>query len=214
MPHFRPIPSVNSIQKKTRNLPHWQVSGCTYFITFRLADSIPKSAILKWRREQQNFLRHFDVKAPDELPARHQEQYRSLFGKPFHQTLDQCHGSCSLREPENSKIVADALQFFNDERYHLGDYVVMPNHVHLLVEPLEDLEKLLHSWKSFTAKAINRLLDQTGQFWQEESYDHLVRTSHDLERIINYIAGNPAKANLSPQACRSNQATWTLGTKT
>jgi REP element-mobilizing transposase RayT len=74
----------------------------------------------------------------------------------------------------------------------------MPNHVHVIVEPLpsHELSDILQSWKSFTAKGANRLLQREGVFWQKESYDHIVRDRDELERTIRYVRGNPANARL------------------
>ena len=78
-------------------------------------------------------------------------------------------------------------------RYHLGEHVVMPNHVHALVMPLAQwaLSEILHTWKSYTAKLINRELEQTGAFWQKESFDHIVRSEAALEHFARYIRDNP-----------------------
>jgi len=84
----------------------------------------------------------------------------------------------------------------------------MPNHVHLLVEPLEEMEKILHSWKSFTAKAINKRIGKVGQLWQRESYDHIVRNRRELERMIAYIVENPSKAGLSLARGLMFEAAW------
>ncbi|HVS71652.1 MAG TPA: transposase [Phycisphaerae bacterium] len=74
----------------------------------------------------------------------------------------------------------------------------MPNHVHALLTPSVGyaLSEILHSWKSFTAKKVNRLLGRTGEFWMPEYYDHLIRDEQDLAHHRDYILGNPEKANL------------------
>ena len=103
-----------------------------------------------------------------------------------------------LREERASAIIADALKHFNGERYKLGAWVVMPNHVHAIITPLKgfDLSEILHSWKSYSAHEINRLLGRTGQLWQRESYDHIVRNERALFKIEEYIDQNPAKAGI------------------
>jgi REP element-mobilizing transposase RayT len=112
--------------------------------------------------------------------------------------LDQGSGSCVLINPGAAGIVADALRFFDGERYGLHAWCVMPNHVHAVFEPLagHTLEKILHSWKSFTANEINKALKRSGTLWQTESYDHLVRDEKEFERVVGYVANNPAKAGL------------------
>lgn len=90
------------------------------------------------------------------------------------------------------------MEHFHHSRVMVGDYVVMPNHVHALLTPLtgHELEDILHSIKSYTANEINRSLGRTGTFWQKESYDHVVRDFDQLEAYQQYIAANPTKAKL------------------
>jgi REP element-mobilizing transposase RayT len=182
--------------KRHRRLPHWFCCGATYFVTFRLADSVPQSVLQIWRQEQEDWLLA-------NTPPRDSEQegeFRNRFDKKRQAWLDAGHGSCVLRNPAVSKIVAESLHFFDATRYALGDYVVMPNHVHLLVTPHQgyELSGILHSWKSYSAKTINRHLNRAGKLWQEESYDHIVRSAAQLEHFRRYIAANPVKAGLRP----------------
>lgn len=114
--------------------------------------------------------------------------------------LDAGAGACWLRRPRTASIVSETLRFFDGQRYNLGDYVIMPNHVHVLVTPARDtaLERIMHSWKSYSAKEINKVLERSGQVWQHESFDHIVRNDYRLDRICRYIAENPTRANLKP----------------
>lgn len=97
-------------------------------------------------------------------------------------------------------MVESALLHFDGDRYDLIDYVIMPNHVHVLVSPKEShsMSSILHSWKRFTAREVNKLTGSSGQFWQHESFDHLVRGAGSLEGFIRYIRENPQKAKLKP----------------
>jgi type I restriction enzyme R subunit len=109
--------------------------------------------------------------------------------------LDQGMGSCALRNPANAAIIKEALQHFDGQRYELASYVIMPNHVHVVLAPLADysLSTILHAWKSFTSHTIGKLLpDRRGPFWQKESFDHIVRGPDHLERFRIYIADNPS----------------------
>jgi len=105
-----------------------------------------------------------------------------------------------LARPEVRRLVTDALGHFVDARYVLRDWVVMPNHVHVIVTPIADytISEVLHSWKSYTAVKIHRLLGRSGVLWQKESFDHIVRSPEQLERIERYIHDNPGGL---PQAC-------------
>lgn len=109
-------------------------------------------------------------------------------------------GPLFLRRPEIAKVVVDALHYRDRHlrHYQLHSYVVMPNHVHLLITPLVEVSKLMQSLKRFTARAGNRILGLTGQpFWQDESYDRLVRNQTELARITHSIEMNPVKAGLA-----------------
>lgn len=97
-----------------------------------------------------------------------------------------------------AEIVATALRHFDGSRYRLLCWCVMPNHVHVVVQPAPstNLSSVVHSWKSYTAQQINRLLGRQGTLWQREYYDHIVRSEVALGRIMVYVMNNPAKAGL------------------
>ena len=103
------------------------------------------------------------------------------------------------RMPEIAKMVMDAIHYRDQRTYQLHSFVVMPNHVHRLMTPLEPVSKVMQSLKRFTAREGNRMLGLTGQpFWQDESYDRLVRNDSEFERIVHYIERNPVTAGLAP----------------
>lgn len=114
--------------------------------------------------------------------------------------LDQGAGECVLRDSGAARIVADSLLHFDGERYELGCFVVMPNHVHVVVRPLTPdvypLEKILQSWKRHTSKGIHRLRGTSGSLWQEEYFDRIIRDEEHLWRSIQYIGRNPQTARL------------------
>ena len=103
-----------------------------------------------------------------------------------------------MHDPRVAETVANALQQFHGQRYRLLAWCVMPNHVHVVFSPLghHQLQAILHTWKSFSAKEANSLLGRTGHFWQREYFDHLVRSQSSLAKIINYVKHNPEKAGL------------------
>ena len=103
-----------------------------------------------------------------------------------------------MARPELSQIVLDALRHFDEDRYLLTDAIVMPNHVHVLVA-FRDEDAILaqcEGWKRYTARQINRTLGRSGEFWQVEQFDHLVRGPEQFEHLRKYIAANPKKAGL------------------
>ena len=188
------------------NLPHWYQPGATYFITFRTADSLPKEVADWWHRRGNDWLLRNGINPQSahwqaglrRLPDRLQHEFHATFSREFLEHLDKGHGACVLRQCEMADIVANSLRHFDGERYLMGDFVVMPNHVHLLVGLLgeTDVEKQCYSWRKFTATRINHERKQTGEFWQTESFDHLVRSPEQFERFQRDIAENGREAGL------------------
>jgi len=189
-----------------RNLPHWEQPGAVYFITFRTIDSLPKAVLQQWLAERDAWLNARGIDASEEdwqkqlrrLAPKTRAYIQRWLTEEFDRCLDQCHGACVLRESRLSTIVAASLRHFDGVRYHLGDFVVMPNHVHLLVQFLGDAtpKAQCKSWKRFTAAEVNRILGQHGHFWQDESFDHLVRSEDEFSYLREYIAANPTRAHL------------------
>ncbi len=191
---FTPFDPNMPVGKASRHLPHWKQEGCTFFVTFRLGDSIPKDKLVQWQTELQEWLRqHPEPRTPEQ-----EMEYAELFAERFHRWLDDCRGECWLKRPALSTIVEEALRFFDGQRYWLGHFVVMPNHVHCLVRPLGEhtLSDILHSWKSFAAKKMNAVLGREGKVWQDESFNCIVRDVPQLEQFSRYIQENPDKAKL------------------
>jgi len=190
-----------------RRLPHWYQLGATYFITFRTADSLPADVIKQWLDERFDWLRKhgMDPTANEDwqirlhgLPKPLQREFHSRFTSAFHRYLDAGYGECLLKQPALGELVAECLRHFDGVRYHMGDFVVMPNHVHLLVclRGETKLTNQCYSWKKYTATQINKTLGRHGHFWQGESFDHLVRSPEQFAYFQNYIAENPEKARL------------------
>ena len=119
----------------------------------------------------------------------------------------------SESEPAAAEAVESVLRHFDGDRYALGEFVVMPNHVHLLVTPAPDweLSQLEQSWKSISAKRINALRGATGSIWQHESFDRIVRSAADLVFYERYIRGNPIQARLQPGSFRAGCGTFGSG---
>ena len=179
-------------------LPHPKCEGGTYFVTFRQAGTLPKEVLLQFKQEREAILRHAEA-AKRPLTWHEQEELFRWYSDRVDKHLDAGHGVCHLRNPELAGIVAGAIQFFEGQRYELRAWVVMPNNVHAVVwpKPPNELSKILHSWKSFTAHEINKLLpERMAPFWQSESYDHLVRDDDDLHRCCQYTLMNPVNAGL------------------
>ena len=184
-------------------LPHLKSEGATYFVTFRLAGTLPQSVLdhLEQQRQQQEEVlrRRFGF---GEMATAEKRKLDERFSAMVDEYLDAGSGDCWLQDPLIAALVSKTFRCFNGTRYRLHAFVIMPNHVHVLVTPwaAHTLSSILHSWKSFTANEGNKWLDRGGEvFWQRESYDHLVRDEEDYWRIWDYIRMNPVKAGLCKQ---------------
>lgn len=149
-------------------LPHFDHQGLIHVVTFRLADALPEPSAAK------GALAYADAQ------------------------LDLGYGACVLRDTQVASVMAAALHHFNGNRYRLGPWVIMPNHVHVAFRPLSGhaLATIVQSWKSFTAKRVNVLLGRTGVLWQREYFDRFVRNQRHLRAVIRYIEQNPVAAGL------------------
>jgi len=193
-----PAPFFEEKQKITireRNLPHWQQDGKYYFVTWRLADSLPAALVRDHKLESEAWL----AARKQPLSPEDEHEFQNLFSDRIESLLDEGRGSCILANPEVSIIVEKALKHFDGSRYSLSAFVLMPNHVHVLFKLAEgeDLGNVIHSWKSFSAHEINKALRQEGPVWQEEYYDRIVRGESHFARLVEYICENPAKAGLN-----------------
>jgi putative transposase len=220
-----------------RHLPHWRQDGATYFVTYRLADSLPQSKLeeltaLKadWERRHASRgtapLSRPGSTAQESRPgstaqesrpgstaqesrptnpdAGLQELARQLQER-IERWLDQGMGSCQLKQASFAAFLTSAMHHFDNDRYELDCYIVMPNHAHAIVRPLvpeaHTLEEIVGSWKKYSSRRINRALGQTGEMWQEESYDRIIRDEEHLWRTIQYIGSNPDRAGLPRSSC-------------
>lgn len=189
-----------------RRLPHWAQAGTVTFITFRTWDSLPTAVIEAWLAERDVWLRRHGIdpfssdwqRQVDRLGPRLAAELRTLIADRWNDQLDTCHGQCVLRRPELAEEVAKSLRHFDGDRYELTDFVVMPNHVHVLAAFPDEAALLMQcdSWKHFTATQINKRLGRAGRFWQQDGFDHLVRSGEQFGYLRKYIAANPERASL------------------
>ena len=186
---------------KGTNLPHWHQEEVWVFLTFSLADALPAVVWQKTEAARVEWLaaRGIDAKddgwqaAVDRLPVSLSQSVHRRFNRDLMEALDRGHGRCELAQPEFAAAVASTLLHGDGVRYRLDDFVVMPNHVHVLFCPHagERAVRLATGWKSFSAKRIREQCPGEGRFWRGESFDHLVRSERQLERLRAYIAENP-----------------------
>jgi REP element-mobilizing transposase RayT len=159
-------------------LPHFDAGAVVQMITFRLADSLPRDIY-----EKINARDHDDA-----------EKRRQL-----EETIDSGRGSCLLRDPEIASIVECSLRNYDGEQYCLICWVIMPNHVHLVIEQIDGfaLSDVIRGWKSFSAKQINKLRKTSGSVWAPDYFDRFIRDRNHFSDAITYTEYNPVKAGLA-----------------
>jgi len=187
--------SKENLHITNRNLPHWTKSGAIYWITFRLADSLPHQKLEMWRAERDSWLK----KHPKPWSEDDTEEYNEKFNERLEKWLDSGYGSCILTNPAIRKEVIESILKFDGERLKVHSAVIMPNHVHLLLEPFTgySLSEILKGIKGASAQKVNKFLEtKANKIWMEESYDHIVRNEKEYFYFIRYIVNNPIRANL------------------
>ena len=172
-------------------LPHIEASDATYFVTFRTAGTLPSSVVEDMRRTKQ--------------VAQKVDEY-----------LDRSSDACWLRDPKVAQLVVEALKHFDVVRYRLHAWCVMPNHVHVVFAVLPGwspalqnrtpLATIVQSWKSYTGRRANQILGRSGEFWQREYYDHVIRNEDEFARYVEYTVNNPVKSGLCD---RWDEYPWT-----
>ena len=186
----------------TQHLPHWRQDGATYFVTFRLLDSLPQAKL----HELEAFRAEWQRRHPPPHSRESEDDLTREVMRRVEAWLDQGMGSCILRLAEPSALLIDVIHSTDGSVCELDCYVVMPNHVHAILRPLTPntfpLEKVLQRWKGGSAHDINRLLHQSGTLWQPEGFDRTIRDERHLYQAIQYIGRNPRQAGLSPADTR------------
>jgi REP element-mobilizing transposase RayT len=177
-------------------IPHFEAGERAQFLTFRLYDSLPQTVIEKWRKETGTL----------------GETGKTIFRKNVEQYLDKGCGECFLKDERIAKLTEESLIFYHEKKYLLTAWVIMPNHIHFLCAPLENVEirEIAHSIKSFTAHRANKILNRKGQFWQHEPFDRYIRSPKHFANVIEYIENNPVKAGLceKPEDWRFSSACY------
>jgi len=181
-------------------LPHVKREGASYFVTFRLADSLRREVLLKFEAEHGERLRRWQEAVGQSHPVSDSEvDINRDLHRRVERYLDQGHGGCHLRRPEVADPVCGAITHFQADWYFLGEWVVMPNHVHVLFWPTPNrtVTDILKSWKQYTSRRAKPLIGVAqARFWQPESYSHWVRNDDEKARIGRYIRNNPVTARL------------------
>lgn len=175
----------------TGKLPHFDAPDTIQFITFRLADSLPVNLLREWKKDVSRLP---DDAQSDALRARI-ETY-----------LDRGYGSCLLAHPAMVKTLQGTFEYYSAKRYQLLAWVIMPNHVHILIKPAYSLPRIVQAWKTYSARwamqNAQRLDLQlpVGGVWMRGYWDRYIRNEDHLIAAIHYIQQNPVKAGLCQRA--------------
>jgi putative DNA methylase len=168
-------------------LPHLDAGDIVQMVTYRLADSFPHKLLLAWQDE----LAHLPENEAAVERHRRIERY-----------IDGGLGVAWLRDTRIAQLVQENLLHFDGDRYRLHAWVIMPNHVHVLLTsaPSQSLPSIVHAWKSYSAHSANRLLGRRGDFWRRDYYDRYIRDDRHYAAVVAYIEANPVKASLCAHA--------------
>jgi len=193
-PGFRGFDPNRPVTVYYRHLPHWRQEDATYFVTFRLADSLPQQKLQFIKRLRQAWERTHPAPRSEqewEEHARDVIRYSEAW-------LDEGHGACYFREQRWADDMRERLHHFDGQRYQLSCSVIMPNHCHLVIRPFVgyELEDLVGAMKSIVAKHINAATGHIGEVWQQECYDRIIRDEEHLYRVVQYVGRNPDYAAL------------------
>lgn len=164
-------------------LPHFDGQAIPQHISIHLADAIPKEVIERWHRE---------------LNAGNSTQDKILLQKRVDKYADQGFGHAYLKDERLAEMVQETLLRDDGKKYRLSAWVVMPNHVHLLLTRFEsyELSDIMQALKSITAHRANKSLGRSGEFWMQEYFDRYIRNAKHYRKTIEYIENNPVKARL------------------
>ena len=168
-------------------LMHFDGGEIWQFITIHLADSVPKKVLDHWKLELKD--------ETDTVRKR-------ILHRRVDRYVDQGYGNCYLRRPEVAAQIKESLLHRDGTEFRLRSWVVMPNHLHLLIKPDDSLalDVIMRRFKSFTANKCNRLVGRAGQFWQYDFYDRFIRDIKHFRAVVRYIEQNPVKARLCREA--------------
>ena len=174
-------------------LPHRHQDGKLQFVTFRLADSLPQSRLKEIKHSKELF----EKEHPKPWDRATSIKYWNEVGRLSEKYLHACCGSCCLKDSRVRTILENVIMQNNGVLYTIVAYVIMPNHVHMLIVPhgANKVNELLGGIKRLASLRINRLLGRKGALWQSESYDRIVRSEEDLKYNRNYIKSNPCFLN-------------------
>lgn len=181
---------MNTTSFHRRNLPHFYRPDSTYSITFRVKNSIPLNSLMRLNFVYEGMRKKFksDIK---NINHNYFIEYDNL--------LHECNLNKYLINKLLANIVKNEIHKYDGQEYKLICYSVMPNHIHIIFHLLpnsKNIGKIMQNIKRISAFRINKILGKTGNFWQAESYDHIIRDEKELNKLIKYTLMNPVKAGI------------------
>jgi putative DNA methylase len=180
-------------------LPHFEAEDVPQFVSFRLADALPREVLERWKGEVRQLQQALEFQRLEAAAAeQRRQQLMTTLNRRIEAYLDKGHGEALLRDARLASIVEQALLYFDGQRYSLHAWIVMPNHVYALFTPSREwfLSQILMSWKSFTSKEIGKALGRTGRIWEREYFDRMIRSGKHYWWTVDYIEQNPVEAGL------------------
>ena len=214
-PHLSRPPNNPGLRKLIQGKRKWHrpERACSHPAVGPLSEAFDRTAFLGWHA--RGYLPHFDgpyvtqfvtFMLRDAFPVTRQREWEGVMNEPessarrrkLEQWLDRGHGECWLRRGEIAALVQAKLLENDGKDYQLQAWVIMPNHVHLVVDVWRTpLSKLLNCWKGASARTANLILGRSGHFWEREYFDTLIRDEEHLQRAVRYTESNPVKAKLA-----------------
>jgi REP element-mobilizing transposase RayT len=188
-PGFRGLHPDIQVEIYHRKMPHWRQSGATYFVTFRLADSIPQDKLQQLKEHR----RRWEQTHPEPRSEQLWHAYAREISAKTERWLDEGYGECHFRQAVHARLLAGALRNYQDTKCRTSCLVVMPNHAHAVMKPYGDfkLEAILQVVKGYVSHEVGH-----GSIWEPESYDRIIRDEEHLYRVIQYIGRNGSRAGL------------------
>ena len=187
-----------------RHLPHIQPLGATFFVTYNLHGSIPKEVLKEWTLEYEQ-KKSMILQTISETKTLKLGELREFDFAKRNNFLDRCKsGNHYLKDPRLAEVVAGSLHFWDDRLIELICYCIMSNHVHLVLRVFDQddagkslyLHEILKSIKQYSARRCNQLIGKSGQFWQDESFDVIIRDHKHFYNVLAYVLDNPVSAGL------------------
>jgi REP element-mobilizing transposase RayT len=177
-----------------------------FHVVFRVKDSIPTHLSEKFKSDFEEQKLNITANSKEE----HLQILNRLNNDYFEKFENELHKNPikPLADYKNAEIVQNAILYFQNKRYTVLAYSIMPNHVHLLLSDLnKHLSDILRTMKGFSAWELNKRLGTKGVFWQDESYDHMIRSRNEMANTVVYILNNPVKSGLCDHYTK-HRFTW------